>query len=377
MRSMTGWLTVAVSVLAGMALPSAGADATDATSRVGPEMQVVHRFGEDFRAVGIGVSHRGRVFVTAPSSQVRSRYSVVEVDPASGRVTPYPDAGWNVFSPTPGQRREWVSVQAMWVDEADHLWALDSSLPRYDQAVLPPKLVEFDLATNQPLRIYTFGTTVTPKDSLNDVRIDRVHGYAYLTNADNRGGLVVLDLASGRSRLVLVGDRSAVAAEGQHLLLGGHPALRHGRPAVIQTDGIALSPDARWLYYRPLTDHNYWRIPTSALIDQRLTPARLSAEVQYLGSDVLSGGLIMDRAGTLYGGDLEHHTVVALEMRRGRLHGRVFLRDRSLLSWADGFASADGWLYISDSHLNEVGFDNNLPRSGPFSILRARLPAGG
>ena len=39
-----------------------------------------------------------------------------------------------------------------------------------------------------------FDGTVAPTDSLNDVRIDLVHGYAYLTNIGNRGSLVVLNL---------------------------------------------------------------------------------------------------------------------------------------------------------------------------------------
>jgi hypothetical protein len=35
-----------------------------------------------------------------------------------------------------------------------------------------------------------------------------------------------------------------------------------------------------------------------------------------------------------------------------------------------------GDLYISDSHLNEVAFKNDLPRSGPFTIFKVKLPPG-
>jgi sugar lactone lactonase YvrE len=350
--------------------------AAENTGKIGPPLETVKAFGDDFRLVGIGVSAEGRVFATAPSSIVRSRFSMVEVDPKSGAVTPYPDAAWNSFDERGDGKSEWISVQALWVDKADHLWALDSSLPKVDQERLPPKLVEFDLSNNRVIRQYDFKGVVSAKDSLNDVRIDTVHGYAYITNAGNKGSLVVLDLNTGDARQVLVGDRSTFADPNQHLMIGEEIALRpDGSVTAIQADGIALSPDARWLYYRPLTDHNYWRVPTSALRDARLSDTELARNVEYLGSSVLSGGLIMDGNGTLYGGDLEHRTVVSFTMTTGnKVRSKVFVSDPSRLSWADGFAISGGYLYIADSHLWEVAFKNNLPRSGPFTIFKVKLP---
>jgi len=362
-------------VLAAGMLAAAPAAAQEAGT-IGPPLETVKAFGDDFRLVGIGVSAEGRVFATAPSSQVRSRFSMVEVDPKTGAVTPYPDAAWNNFSEQGDGRSQWISVQALWVDKSDHLWALDSSLPRLDQARLPPKLVEFDLSTNRVIRRYDFNGVVSAKDSLNDVRVDSAHGYAYLTNAGNKGSLVVLDLKTGEARQVLVGDRSTFADPSQHLMIGSQIALRpDGSVVAIQADGIALSPDTQFLYYRPLTDHNYWRVPTSALRDATLSPSELSGKVEYLGSAALSGGLIMDAAGTLYGGDLEHRTVVALTMLPDhRLGSKVFVSDPAKLSWADGFAISGGYLYIADSHLWEIAFKNDLPRSGPFTIFKVKLP---
>jgi sugar lactone lactonase YvrE len=241
---------------------------------------------------------------------------------------------------------------------------------------LPPKLVEFELSDNRVIRQYDFKGVVSAKDSLNDVRIDTLHDYAYLTNAGNKGGLVVLDLKTGNARQVLVGDRSTFADSSQHLMIGNDVALRpDGSVVAVQADGIALSPDAQWLYYRPLTDHNYWRVPTAALRDAGLSNADLSGKVEYFGSSALSGGLIMDASGTLYGGDLEHRTVVALTLTPDhKLNSEVFVSDPSKLSWADGFAISGGYLYIADSHLWEVAFKNNLPRSGPFSIFKVKLP---
>ena len=344
--------------------------------KVGSPLETVKAFEDDFRLVGIGVSAEGRVFATAPASRVRSRFSMVEVNPRSGAITPYPDAAWNNFSEQGDGKSEWISVQALWVDKADHLWALDSSLSKVDQERLPPKLVEFDLSNNKVIRQYDFKGVVSAKDSLNDARIDTVHHYAYLTNAGNKGSLVALDLKTGNARQVLVGDRSTFADPKQHLMIGKEIALRpDGSVVAIHADGIALSPDAQWLYYRPLTDHNYWRVATSALRDARLSDTELAKRVEYLGSSALSGGLIMDKHGTLYGGDLENGTVVSITRTPSHtLNTKVFVSDPSKLSWADGFAISGGYLYIADSHLWEVAFKNDLPRSGPFTIFRVKLP---
>jgi sugar lactone lactonase YvrE len=344
--------------------------------KVGPPLETVKTFGDDFRLVGIGVSHEGRVFATAPASQARSHFSMIEVDPKTGAVTPYPNAAWNNFNEQVDGKSQWISVQALWVDKSDHLWALDSSLPKLDQDRLPPKLVEFDLVTNKVIRQFDFNGVVTAKDALNDLRIDTVHDYAYLTNAGNKGSLVVVDLKSGKARQVLVGDRSTFADPSQHLMIGKEAALRpDGSEVAIHADGIALSPDAQWLYYRPLTDHNYWRVPTSALRDAKLSDAELAKKVEFLGTSVLSGGLIMDSQDTLYGGDLEHRTVVAMTLAPDKkLNTKVFVSDPTKLSWADGFAISGGYLYISDSHLWEIAFKNNLPRSGPFTIFKVKLP---
>jgi sugar lactone lactonase YvrE len=351
-------------------------DAFKSSEKVGPPLETVKAFADDFRLVGIGVSAKGRVFATAPSSSARSRFSLVEVDSKSGEITPYPDAAWNDFSDHGDGKSEWISVQALWVDKADHLWALDSSLAKVGQDRLPPKLVEFNLATNKVIRQYDFKSVVSAKDSLNDLRIDLVHHYAYLTNAGNKGSLVVLDLKTGEARQVLIGARSTFADPQQHLMFGSEIALRpDGSAAAIHADGIALSPDAQWLYYRPLTDHNYWRVPTAALRDARLSDADLIKKVEYLGSSALTGGLVMDGHGTLYGGDLEHGTVVAITRTPSHtLSTKVFVSDPSKLSWADGFAISGGYLYIADSHLWEVAFKNNLPRSGPFTIFKVKLP---
>lgn len=359
---------------AGLFLLLCGLPATaQPAAKIGPELQTVASFS-NFRTLGLGVSRTGRVFASAPSAG--SPISVVEVDTKTGALTPYPNADWNTPSPDPA-KPQWVSVQAMTVDAQDHLWVLDSARPRPGRPPMPQRLVVFDLSDNHILHNFSFDGVMAQPDALNDVAVDLEHGYAYLTNAANQGSLAVLDIATGKARQVLVADRSTKAMEDQHLMLNGQVALRlDGTVYVTQADGLALSPDRQWLYYRPLTDHEYYRIRTADLRDQSLTPQQMSARVQHLGSAEMTGGLIMDGKGRLYGGDLEHASVVMLtyDEKAKKLSSHVFVNQPGRLAWADGFAISQGWLYISDSHLNETNYQNGLPRSGNWSIFRVKLP---
>lgn len=360
--------------------PSALLAATPNATHAAPKLETVATFGDDFRLVGIGVTRAGRVFATAPSSAKRSRYSLVEVDPHTGNLTPFPDSDWNIYRPEKTGERQWISVQALWVDERDRLWVLDSSLASVDQRKQPPKLVQFDIDKREVVRVYTFDQVVTPKDSINDVRIDLTHGYAFISNAGNQGGIVVMQLSNGQARLVLAGDRSSVSDPKEHLMFGNRIARKpDGGILTLQTDGIAISPQRDWLYYRPLTDHHYWRVPVAALTDETLPPAALAQRVQDLGEHALTGGLLMGPDGTLYGGDLEKRTVVAFKVveRNGKpsLEQRTFVNEPDRVSWADGFALQNNYLYFADSHLHELdNFSNGYPRKGRFAIFRVKLP---
>src|ERR1700742_1016907 len=89
-----GWLGLISLVAMFVAAPAAAQNALPIPPKVGPPLETVKSFEDDFRLVGIGVSAKGRVFATAPSGNVRSHFSMVEVNPKSGAVTPYPDAAW-------------------------------------------------------------------------------------------------------------------------------------------------------------------------------------------------------------------------------------------------------------------------------------------
>jgi sugar lactone lactonase YvrE len=338
--------------------------------KTGPELELVKDFG-DWRTLGLAVSRAGRIFASAPYGAFGN--VVVEVDPRTGAVTPYPDAAWNDAKST---GPHWRSVQGITVDSRDRLWLLDTARPREGFPDMPQKLVQVDLATNRVARSYSLEKVMGPGDVSNDVVVDVAHNRAYISNTGNRGSIVVLSLDSGVARHALAGDVSVMAVPGRHLLLNGTPALRaDGTLYSSNVNGIALSPDGRWLYYRAVNTTRFYRVPTADLANESLAPAALSARVQMVGEGVVAGGLVMDAKGRLFAGDLEHASVVMMTPDvQGRLQSRIFANQPDRLAWADGFAISQGWLYISNSRLNQVLFQNSLPRTGPYSILRVRLP---
>src|SRR5258708_25840634 len=97
MKTRTTLVRASASIFLAAAILAATQESGEAKSsgKVGPPLETVKAFGDDFRLVGIGVSAKGRVFSTAPSADVRSRFSMIEVDPKTGAVTPYPDAAWS------------------------------------------------------------------------------------------------------------------------------------------------------------------------------------------------------------------------------------------------------------------------------------------
>jgi len=80
-------------------------------------------------------------------------------------------------------------VQAITVDNQNHLWILDPAAPA-NAFEIPsgPKLMEINLATNTVMRTILFSMVVAPQGSyLNDVRFSPDGQYAYITDSGIRG----------------------------------------------------------------------------------------------------------------------------------------------------------------------------------------------
>lgn len=364
---------------ASAALPAARAQAQglEASSaqrdhrQAGAVLQSAAQF--EHQVTGVTVSERGRLFVNFPRWTEDSPVSVAEVM-KDGSLRPYPDARWNAWRNVrrneldPAQH--WVCVQSVVADGRGSVWVLDPAAPAVNGLVPGgPKLVRIDLATDRVAQVIGFGQDVAiPGSYLNDVRFSRDGRHAFLTDAGQRGALVVVDLASGKARRVLDGHPSTQPEKGVVVRTDGK-ALRYpdGRPVLFAADSIALSSDAAWLYWKALTGTTLYRIPSAALAAQGLAGDDLASQVQPYGKVGPTDGLWIGRGGdTLYLSSIEDNAIKARRLSEGPAGAvRTVVRDPRL-RWPDTFSEGpDGSLYVTSSRIQDSAFFN---REAPLAL---------
>jgi sugar lactone lactonase YvrE len=324
-----------------------------------------------YQLTGVAVSARGRVFTNYPVWSPVHRDCVVEI--VAGQARPYPDEAMNRWKPGDDGTRKWVSVQAVYVDDQDKLWVVDPAAPGFGEVYQDSnKLVRIDLATNKIERSYFFPGVADKHSYLNDVRVDTARQVAYLTSS-SQGGIVVVDLAAGQARMVLADTPFVRSDPAYHFTIAGREVAVGGAPLKVNSDGIALSPDRAWLYWKPLTDDRLYRIRTADLRDPRLAAAELARRVEDLGHFLVTDGMEFDPHGNLYFGDLEHGAIVKLAPD---LKTRTELVKDDRLIWPDSYAiSRDGYLYLSTSqaHLAPPFNGGVDKRTLPYGLFRVKL----
>src|SRR4051812_13820324 len=207
---------------------------------------------------GVAVSRDNRIFVNYPRWGDPVAYSVTEIK--NGQAVPFPDDRITKLN-TDDPQHSLIGVQSVVCDSRNRLWILDTGSINF-QPHLPnaTKLVAVDLNTNQIVKTITFPPDVAlPTSYLNDVRFDLgrgSEGTAYLTDSSDQGpnGIVVVDIASGKSWRRLNDHPSTKAEPNFKPIVEGQPLM--SRPPIgpaaymkMGSDGIALSPDGKTLYY--------------------------------------------------------------------------------------------------------------------------------
>ncbi|HTL27790.1 MAG TPA: L-dopachrome tautomerase-related protein [Tepidisphaeraceae bacterium] len=335
---------------------------------------------------GIAVSPSGRMFVNFPRWADPVEYTVAEIK--GGKAAPFPNLEINKLDESKAADR-FVSVQSVVADSRDRLWVLDPASINF-QPVVPsgPKLVCIDLKSNEIVKKISFPSNVALKTSyLNDVRFDfsrGSEGMAFITDSSGNGpnGIVVVDLASGKSWRKLndhpttKADRNfAPHAEGKGSLMSRPPK---GPPAFIKigSDGIAIDPARKILYYRPLASHKLSSVSLDALADQNMSDTDVAKTVKDLGTlDYASDGMECDSAGNLYLTDYEYN---AIHVRSPGGQQRVLVQNPALI-WPDSMAiGTDQNLYVTANQLNRQkqfheGEDQRKP---PFVVFKTRALAG-
>ncbi|WP_019948276.1 SMP-30/gluconolactonase/LRE family protein [Hymenobacter aerophilus] len=337
-----------------------GAPSTDSLGTSAPvapansPLQVVAQFREP-QIVGVAVLPDGRVFGDFPRWDNNPVAPIAEIGPGN-TLKPYPDAEWCKWDETVRNepQKHWICPQSVYADPAGMLWVLDPASPGIKGTVPGgPKLVKIDPATNQVVQKIAVPASVAPtKSYLNDVRVDPEAQYAYITES-GIGSLVVIDLKTGKSRQLLARHKSMLGDTTLNIKADGKLLVDPtGKQGQFNADGIALSHDRQYLYWKPLTSYALYRIKTEALRNPALTEAQLVAQIEDLGKVPACDGMILDAQNNLYLTAFEDHSI-----KRRTPAGKIetVVQDPRL-EWPDTFAfSADGrTLYVTNSAIHKT-----------------------
>lgn len=322
-----------------------------------------------YQLTGVAKEEGGRLFINYPRWSGPYKYAVVT---ATGKdsAQPFPNAAMNTWQPGQGGKDKWVCVQSVYIDDGGTLWVLDPSAPQLKTIQGGgAKLVKMD-KSGKTQQTYLFNNIISDTSYVNDVRIDVAKNFAYITDS-KVGGIVVVDLASGKMREVLKKHPSTQSDPAFKFIIDGHELMKDGKPAKFNSDGIALTPEGDYLYYKPLSDDKLYRIKTEYLRDWKLTDTALASHVEDLGHFTTTDGMIFDKAGNLYLGDLQHSKIIRVDKN---LKMTTVVEDQRLV-WPDSYSIAEGYLYITCSQIQKQPDYNNgeNKRTSPYTVYRVKL----
>ncbi|WP_228724167.1 major royal jelly family protein [Spirosoma sp. KUDC1026] len=340
-----------------------------------PNVETVAEFGKH-QPIGVGVSKERRIFITFPKKPENYDYGLAEIvnlGNGPGQRKPYPNAEWNQWDSTKPKDR-FMNVQALFVDKTNALWVLDPGNPG-EEATIPDgvKLMKINLANDQVEKIFRFEDLPREKTALNDVRIDTEHQFAYLSDP-KRATIVVLDLKTGKSRNLLQDDKSTKADPEFKLKIDGKEVKDDkGKSFSSKVNGIALTDDFKYFYYRAINQTKLYRIETQYLRNPDLSPAEVAKHVEEVAETGVSHGMTSDAKGNVYLTDSPNKAVRYLTPDRKL---ETLAKDSRFL-WPDSFAVGwDGYLYMTAAqiHRTKKYNDGHDKVDYPFRLYRMKLP---
>jgi sugar lactone lactonase YvrE len=252
--------------------------------------EVVHAF-RDQMPTGVTVADDGRIFVCYPRWGDPVEFTVAEL--RDGEEVAYPNAEFNTFDEArPADCL--VSVQSVVVDPVGRLWLLDTGSTEFGPTIADgPKLVCVDLESDDVVQTIRLPSDVALETTyLNDIRFDLRRGEAgaaFITDSSLSGpsGIIVVDLASGRSWRKLTDHPSTRPVDGFVAIIEGRPLAGLS----VSADGIAISADGERLYYCPLSSRRLYSASVEALYDEQAGDDTVAATVEDHGEKGASDGL--------------------------------------------------------------------------------------
>lgn len=330
---------------------------------------------------GIAVSSDNRVFLGFPRhADNHKNFALAELK--DGRLIPFLDKAFTYPSQKPVG--EWlVSPHGIYMDKNDVLWILDDG-KRAGIKEIPygaAKVVAVDIRQKKIIHSIPVSKDAYSNSShLNDLRVDLSHGAKGTVYIANSGfgkhySLVVMDVASGRSREVLLNHFSTSPEPGFMAFLEGQPRVLQGDSVSFPNggaDGITISPDEKTLYWTAISGRKLYSIPTEILSDFSKSEKEIEEAVKFEGEHPACDGLAEDEQGNIYFGAFEQQSIVK---RTPEGIYRLVSHDAKNYVWPDGMAYKNGFVYVTLGQWNRLADFNNGRdlRKPPYLVVRIKV----
>src|SRR5687768_6551935 len=327
------------------------ATAGPAAGKRNEKLEVVALFPDTMLA-GVVTTRDGRIFMSFP------RWNAIDFSAAElakdGKLSPVPNLALH-------QTSDGVSIQGLDVDANGRLWMLDATNAKLHCVDLSSAAVVKTLRpSNEALGTTTYA---------NDVRIDLrrgSEGIAFISDTAG-AGVIVMDLASGAARRRLSKAPSARSDKALDPRVEGKPLAMRGH-----TDGIALSPDGKTLYYHSLSRRALFSVSADVLSDMDATDEQVEATIRKIANKTsASDGILCDGENRVYTTEYEDGAIRRWTSGAGEdQSGETIVQDERLL-WPDACAIHGGWLYVTTNQLNR---EKKVP---PYALFRVPVDATG
>ncbi len=334
---------------------------------------------QSFEIVGRFNQGPGNLTITADGRFIISlhqfyqpHYSVVEIL-ADNSLVPFPNKKLNDRTRKTGL---WLdSVLGIHSDPDGIVWMLDNGM----RSAVMPKLVAWDTKADRLHRVIKLPPAVAPKNAfVNDLAVDKKHKRIFIS--DPAGGanaaIIVVNLETGKARRVLEGHYS-VLAENLDLIIDNRPIRVKDMDGKLRRPHIGVNPIAEdfnneWVYFGAMHGQQFFRIRAEDLANESLKPKQLAARVEKYSDKPVSDGIVMDRAGNIYLGELAENAI-------GRVNNqRIYQRlaHSSDLSWVDSLSMGqDGHLYavVNRLHLSATLNGGKAISQPPYFLIRLKI----
>ncbi len=333
---------------------------------------------------GIHFDAKGRAFVSTPrliAADAPATLSILDTtaDGGPAPLTAFPSEDGNSVTAPPQDGLR--NVLGFHVDRRNSwLWALDMGFVA-GEAQAPiggQKIVVYELASGRIVKRLALDAVADRKGSfLNDIAVDEARKIAYVSDSglrsapNNLAGIIVVDFATGTSRRVLHRHPSVLPEPGVKVVSHG-AEVWSGNPLKLGINGIALSPDARTLYWTVTTGTHAFSIDTKALRNASMGDAALASRVRTIG-DVggNTDGIVVDAQGLLYITDVTRNGIVRFDPSTRTMS---LLATDDGVSWPDTPAiTPDGHLVFTASQLNQHFAGAVNAGSERYDLWRLRL----